>query len=278
MPFTGIVEEMGVVESMEKVDNLTMWDGSVREGYLLTVKPQRAGTCLKAKASAAGLASEGAEAEADPSRFVKLLLEEQDCYEGCSIAVNGVCLTVRSFDPEEAESFTFGIAPETLKRTNLGKLSKGSKVNLERAQQVGGRNSGHYVQGHVDQVGSVLSKTMEEDMLVVRISVPRDLMRFVVEKGYIAIDGTSLTVVQVDPAACWFSVMLIAHTQQAIILPTVPIGGQVNLEVDVMAKYLHNSSLAAGMRDLENRVRALELVLLATGAAFVAAMLGKYLT
>lgn len=273
MPFTGIVEEMGVVASLKEVPNLRMWDGTESAGFILTVAPQRVGTVLKKKYQHLG---GDAGSNSDPKIYRKLMLEEPDCYIGCSIAVNGVCLTVRSFDPEDDETFAFGLAPETLKRTNLGDLSPGDPVNLERAQKVGGRNSGHYVQGHVDQVGTLVSKRMEGDMMVVKIALPRSLVRYVCEKGYIAIDGTSVTVVEVDRRACWFSVMLIAHTQNCIILPKLPLGGKVNLEVDVMSKYLENAAVEAEMNDLRSRVRVCEVGLVVTSVLLAGLIIPKY--
>jgi len=162
-----------------------------------------------------------------------------DAYEGCSIAINGVCLTVVSFDEKSA---VFGLAPETLRRSNLKELKKGDPVNVEPSLKVTDRNSGHYVQGHVDTTGVILLKKKDGDSLRIRIGkVPMELMSYIVEKGYIAVDGTSLTVTAVDVGEQWFEFMLIAHTQKAIIVPLKEIGQKVNLEVDVMAKYATES-------------------------------------
>jgi len=152
---------------------------------------------------------------------------------GDSIAVNGVCLTVTHM---QDNTFTTGLAPETLKRTNLGALSNGSKVNLERSVTPSTRMGGHFVQGHVDTTGVIKSFTKDNDALWVAVSVPADLMRYIVTKGYITIDGTSLTVVDTGPD--WFNVTLVAYTQAHIVLPTKSTGDEVNIEVDVLGKYV----------------------------------------
>ena len=125
-----------------------------------------------------------------------------DCHEGDSIAVNGTCLTVTVFDKS---TFKVGVAPETLRRTNLGSLKEGGKVNLERAVSAHTRMGGHFVQGHVDTVAEILSVTPDGNALTFRFR-PRDpsLLRYVVEKGYITIDGASLTVTKVDDAEKWW--------------------------------------------------------------------------
>jgi len=162
----------------------------------------------------------------------------EGAYIGCSIAVNGTCLTATAFGDDW---FTVNCAPETLRRTNLGALVKDSKVNLERAALSSGRNSGHAVQGHVDATGTVVNKKLDGEALWVTIQVPKEVIRFIVEKGYIAIDGTSLTVCTVDTEKCEFAVMLIAHTQKCIILPHKEDGDKVNIEVDVVSKYVEAS-------------------------------------
>lgn len=172
-----------------------------------------------------------------------------DCYIGASIAVNGVCLTVTQFDDKH---FTVNCAPETLKRTNLGDCRTGDKVNLERAARSDARSSGHYVQGHVDDTGSVLSFERDQDSLWVRIRAPHAVLENILPKGYVAVDGTSLTVCEVNRKESWFSLMLIAHTQKCIVLPTRPVGGRVNLEADVLGKYA-----AAATRGLREEVEAL---------------------
>ncbi len=152
---------------------------------------------------------------------------------GDSIAVNGVCLTVTEFD---AESFSVGLAPETLARTNLGALTPDCPVNLERSVTPTTRMGGHFVQGHVDGTGTITAFRPDRDALWVTISVDAGLARYIVTKGYIAIDGTSLTVV--DVGADWFNVTLINYTQEKIIIPRKNVGDLVNLEVDILAKYV----------------------------------------
>jgi len=152
---------------------------------------------------------------------------------GDSIAVNGVCLTVTSFDDK---TFTVGLAPETLARTNLGDLAKGDPVNLERSLLPTTRLGGHFVQGHVDGTGTISSFRPDNDALWLTVKTDPALMRYIVTKGYIAIDGTSLTVVDTGPD--WFNVTLIDYTQAKIILPRKKPGDAVNLEVDILAKYV----------------------------------------
>lgn len=152
---------------------------------------------------------------------------------GDSIAVNGVCLTVTALD---ARTFTVGLAPETLAKTDLGALTAGDAVNLERALLPTTRLGGHYVQGHVDATGTIRSFRPDGDALWLTIEAPRALMRYIVPKGYIAIDGASLTVVNVGPD--WFDVTLIAYSREKLILPRKKPGDSVNLEVDILAKYV----------------------------------------
>ncbi len=152
---------------------------------------------------------------------------------GDSIAVNGVCLTVTAFNDD---AFTVGLAPETLSRTNLGDLAEGDPVNLERALLPTTRLGGHFVQGHVDATGVIKSFRTDKDALWLKVETNPALMRYVVAKGYITIDGTSLTVV--DTGADWFNVTLVNYTQGKIILPRKKPGDRVNLEVDILAKYI----------------------------------------
>lgn len=152
---------------------------------------------------------------------------------GDSIAVNGVCLTVTAVTPS---GFTAGVMPETLRRSNLGACSHGSRVNLERSVVYGGRVGGHQVQGHVDGTGRVVARRGEGQALVVGISAPPSVLRYVVEKGYIAVDGASLTVVSVDGGG--LTVSLVSHTQEHSTLAGLPVGATVNLEGDVIAKYV----------------------------------------
>jgi len=159
----------------------------------------------------------------------------QNTQLGDSISVNGVCLTVTNI---VAPRFTVGLAPETLQRTNLATLKAGSVVNLERSVTPSTRMGGHFVQGHVDSTGTIKGFRSDKDALWVTVEVPQVLMRYIVTKGYITIDGTSLTVVEVGDD--WFTVTLVAYTQQHIVMPTKAVGDLVNIEVDVLGKYVEN--------------------------------------
>lgn len=156
----------------------------------------------------------------------------EDAALGDSIAVDGVCLTISALDENQG---TFGLAPETLRRTGFGRLRAGQRVNLERSLLPTTRMGGHYVQGHVDGTGTLKSIEEDGDALWVTISAPSNLLSYIVEKAYIAVDGTSLTVTAVDDEG--FSVMLVRHTQPRITLPLKAPGDPVNLEVDIMAKF-----------------------------------------
>ena len=161
----------------------------------------------------------------------------EDAGHGDSIAVNGVCLTVVDLLPDG--QFTADVMAETLNRSNLGELQVGSRVNLERAAAVNSRLGGHIVQGHVDGTGQVVARTPSEHWEVVRIEMPRSVARYVVEKGSITVDGISLTVsgLGAEPQD-WFEVSLIPTTRELTTLGSAPVGTQVNLEVDVIAKYV----------------------------------------
>ncbi|PKI32076.1 hypothetical protein CRG98_047548 [Punica granatum] len=161
----------------------------------------------------------------------------EDVHLGDSIAVNGTCLTVTEFDTGLSE-FTVGLAPETLRKTSLVELGVGSKVNLERAVGPTGRMGGHFVQGHVDGTGEIVSMESEEDSLWVKVRTGKEILRYIVPKGFIAVDGTSLTVVDVNDEEEWFSFMLVAYTQQKIVIPLKKAGQKVNLEVDILGKYV----------------------------------------
>ncbi|MGJ5895774.1 riboflavin synthase [Streptomyces niveiscabiei] len=152
---------------------------------------------------------------------------------GDSIAVNGVCLTVVE---HEGDEFTADVMAETLDRSSLGALTVGSRVNLERPMALGARLGGHIVQGHVDGTGEVLARTPSENWEIVKISLPADISRYVVEKGSITVDGISLTVVEAAPAH--FTVSLIPTTLDLTTLGRKQPGEPVNLEVDVVAKYV----------------------------------------
>ncbi|HET9875167.1 MAG TPA: riboflavin synthase [Mycobacterium sp.] len=153
---------------------------------------------------------------------------------GDSIAVNGVCLTVVRVLADGR--FSADVMRETLDRSSLGQLPVGSAVNLERAAALGGRLGGHVVQGHVDGTGQVLARTPAEHWEVVRITLPAGLSRYVVEKGSITVDGVSLTVAGLGTG--FFDVSLIPTTRELTTLGRAPVGTPVNLEVDVIAKYV----------------------------------------
>lgn len=160
-------------------------------------------------------------------------LVTSDAVHGASIAVNGVCLTVVEV---AGPTFTADVMRETLLRSDLGRLTPGSRVNLERPVTLADRLGGHLVQGHVDGTGEVLERVPGAAWEVVRISLPGDLSRYVVVKGSITVDGISLTVV--DVGADWFTVSLIPTTLELTTLGRAAVGDLVNLEVDVLAKYV----------------------------------------
>jgi riboflavin synthase len=205
--FTGIVEELGEVVAVERLPDAAR----------LTVR----GPLVTAEAS-----------------------------HGDSIAVNGVCLTVTD---SSDKTFTADVMAETLHRTGLGGLSPGSPVNLERPVELGGRLGGHLVQGHADGTGQILSRTPGQHWDVVRIAAPPGLARYIVLKGSITVDGVSLTVSALGPDGTgipdrpepWFEVSLIPTTLEMTTLGRLQPGSRVNLEVDVIAKYVE-SLLAAG--------------------------------
>ncbi len=188
--FTGIVEELGTVESLDDQGD------AVR----LTVRGP---------------------------------VVTDDAGLGDSISVNGVCLTVTT---RQGDSFTADVMQETLAKSSLGSLEPGGRVNLERAVTPATRLGGHIVQGHVDGTGTVLSRTPSEHWEVVEVSLPADLARYLVPKGSITVDGISLTVVEVGPEA--FTVSLIPETLTRTTLGFRQPGDVVNLEVDVIAKYV----------------------------------------
>jgi len=152
---------------------------------------------------------------------------------GDSIAVNGACLTVIAVGDG---TFSVEVMPETLRRTNLGYLRPGGTVNLERALAVGGRLGGHFVQGHVDGTGRILSLTPEGESVLMKISASSEVMHYLVEKGFIAVDGVSLTIIERDATS--FSVSLVTFTRQNTTLGGKRLGDPVNLEVDIIAKYV----------------------------------------
>ncbi|KAK3300878.1 uncharacterized protein B0H64DRAFT_414638 [Chaetomium fimeti] len=203
--FTGIVEEIGTVTELNPSD--------ATGGTSLTITLPPTSTLLS------------------------------DCHLGDSIAINGVCLTVTTFTPTApAPSFTVGIAPETLRLTNLGTLTPTSRVNLERAVRADTRMGGHFVQGHVDCTATILSREPDGNAVTLRLAPGRrEALRYVVHKGFVAVDGASLTVTRVDDDEGWWEVMLIAYTQERVVTAAKAVGETVNLEVDMTAKYVEKS-------------------------------------
>lgn len=197
--FTGIIEEIGEVVSVH-----------------------RHGDCAVLTLSASGLGESIAAGETE---------------KGASVAVNGVCLTVTGWTVHpRACHVAFDVMGETLERSVIGTFSAGTKVNLERAVRADSRLDGHVVQGHVDGTGVVVSRTPGEAWDAVRFELAPELARFVAEKGAIAVDGVSLTVTAVGPD--WFEVGLIPETLRATTLGCPQPGDAVNIEVDVLAKYV----------------------------------------
>lgn len=198
--FTGIVEIKGVVSAISELDS----SSSGGNGFSLTIS--QASAILG------------------------------DCHLGDSIAVNGVCLTVTEFDED---SFKVGIARETLSKTNLGSLQVGSHVNLERAMNSEVRFGGHMVQGHVDTVIEIVSK--EADGNSIRFNFrprEREFINYIVHKGFVCVDGTSLTVTKVDYSECTFEIMMIAFTQEKVVQAVKQVGDWCNLEVDLTGKLI----------------------------------------
>jgi riboflavin synthase len=206
--FTGIVEELGKVVSIEPA-------GTTGESLLLTLRGP---------------------------------LVSSDAGHGDSISVNGVCLTVVA---RGEDTFTADVMKESLDRSSLGGLSVGSEVNLERAARVDGRLGGHIVQGHVDGTSRLLSRNPGDNWDVLRFSLPAELSPYVVEKGSITVDGTSLTVSAVSAPGAdeeFFEVSLIPETLRATTLGGLPAGATVNIEVDVVAKYVERIASVAASR------------------------------
>ncbi|KAL7420868.1 Riboflavin synthase alpha chain [Cryptotrichosporon argae] len=184
-----------------------------------------------------------------------------DCHVGDSICVNGACLTVREFTPD---SFVVGLANETLERTNLGKLVVGDGVNCERAMAAHTRFGGHMVQGHVDATASIVSIAPDGSSLRYTFALPdtpaaRALMAYLVEKGYVTVDGASLTLTHVDDARRQFGIMLIEHSQARLTLTHKKPGDTVNIEADCVGKYILGPSSrleAVVARLVDARLRA----------------------
>ena len=154
---------------------------------------------------------------------------------GDSIAVNGACLTAVALSDSE---FSVDLSPETMRRTSLGDLAAGGTVNLERALSASDRMGGHIVQGHVDGTGRITSKKDDGDSIIFRVRAPKSLMPYIVEKGFIAVDGISLTVVKVGTSS--FTLAVIPYTLHNTNLQTISVGARVNLEADILAKYVEN--------------------------------------
>ncbi|RSL34622.1 riboflavin synthase [Salibacterium salarium] len=153
---------------------------------------------------------------------------------GDSISVNGVCLTVTSFDEE---SFTVDVMPETMTATSLKKLKEGAAVNVERAMPADGRFGGHFVSGHVDALGTISSMVPYENAYYVDITVPENLMPYMMLKGSVAVDGISLTIFGVDDNSHSFTISLIPHTWEETIISEKAPGDPVNIETDMLIKY-----------------------------------------
>ncbi|WP_026834993.1 riboflavin synthase [Eubacterium xylanophilum] len=199
--FTGIIEEIGIIENIKR---------GATSGQL-TIK------CSK-------------------------VLE--DAKPGDSIAVNGVCLTITSMG---SSRYTADVMTETMDRSSLGNMTKGTRVNLERAMAANGRFGGHIVAGHVDGVGTIESIHRDEIAIWYKISVSRKILRYIVEKGSIAIDGISLTVAEVTDSS--FSVSVIPHTQGETNLIDRKVGDKVNLECDIIGKYVEKLVLGGASAD-----------------------------
>ncbi len=157
----------------------------------------------------------------------------EDIHLGDSICTNGVCLTVVSFDQS---SYSVDVMHETLRRTNLGDLQGGSRVNLERAMAADGRFGGHIVAGHIDGTGTIISMTRDDNAIWIVISAEKEILKYIVSKGSITIDGISLTVADVDSSG--FSVSVIPHTGANTTLLSKKPGDTVNLETDMIGKYV----------------------------------------
>lgn len=152
---------------------------------------------------------------------------------GDSIAVNGTCLTVTGYTDNH---FDFTVVPETLRLTNLNQLSVGEQVNLERSMKMSDRIGGHYVQGHIDEMGEIIELHADSaETVLLKIRISEKIGKYIVSKGYIALDGMSITVIEV--VNNWFTVTIIPHTRQVSIANQYHVGSKVNIEVDMMGKY-----------------------------------------
>lgn len=202
--FTGLVETIGTILEYQQVDTTS----SGGNGVTMTI-----GDCAE-------------------------ILD--DVHLGDSIATNGVCLTVTEYN-EAKTQFKVGVAPETLRRSNLGDLETGSKVNLERAVTSEVRLGGHVVQGHVDTIAKIVKRVPDGNAITFTFQLrdaEKENINYIVEKGFIAIDGTSLTVTDVNYDTFEFSIMMISYTQGKVILPSKNLGDTVNIEVDLTGKLI----------------------------------------
>ncbi|MGP4082133.1 riboflavin synthase [Pseudalkalibacillus sp. R45] len=159
----------------------------------------------------------------------------QDVHLGDSISVNGICLTVATYEPT---SFTVDVMPETLRHTNLNSLGSGDGVNLERAMAAGGRFGGHFVSGHIDGVGEIVKKTRKQNAIYYEIKAQEELQPYFMNKGSVAVDGTSLTIFGVTDTT--FTLSLIPHTVEESVLGKKNTGDLVNIECDMLVKYMDN--------------------------------------
>ena len=171
--------------------------------------------------------------EKSSSLVIKAEKVIKDTKVGDSICTNGVCLTATRINGNEIE---VDVMPETLRRTNLGKLKSGSKVNLERALTLKSRLGGHIVSGHIDGTGKIIHIEKEDNAVWFQVEIAEDLLKYVIEKGSITVDGISLTVAYVDERS--FKVSIIPHTAEETILLTKSLGEEVNIECDILAKYI----------------------------------------
>ncbi|ODV64374.1 riboflavin synthase [Ascoidea rubescens DSM 1968] len=215
--FTGLIEHIGTVSEYNKLDE----SSSGGNGVSLTV-----------------------------TDALPILV---DAKIGDSIAINGTCLTVTELI--NASTFKVGISSETIRKTNLGELHESSKVNLERAMDSDVRFGGHMVQGHVDTIAKIVSREKEDNSIIFTFQLrteddeEKKLVNYIVKKGFICLDGTSLTVTDVDYTDYTFKIMMIKHTQERVIMPLKSIGDYVNVEVDLVGKLIE--------RQIENQLENL---------------------
>ncbi|WWC60527.1 riboflavin synthase, alpha subunit [Kwoniella dejecticola CBS 10117] len=207
--FTGLIEHIATVSSIQDPSSLTSSSSNDKDGFIMTLSDSAA------------------------------ILD--DCHIGDSICLNGACLTVTQFDQD---SFQVNLAPETLRRTNLGELKVGDKVNCERAMSATARYGGHSVQGHVDSTAKIISKIPDGDSIRYQFQLEPEttLLPYITEKGYITIDGASLTITNVQEEENSFGIMLIQHSQGKLTLTKKEVGDKVNIEVDITGKYILGST------------------------------------